>query len=222
MKAKQMVRKASLAVAALAVVMMVGSVSGAAQFNQEPGSGVVSLYDSEGFGFEISGITGQASNPRVCVKLVNKATDRRAEGCGPVGVAVHPLLDRARVSGTIEGRLVQASSGRVLRREAPIKVELEYDAWGFYEPLVTRTGSNLWLYPLDVAASQGAGIARAAWGKGAVTAPVCTKATTSPVALRRRGGRGATAPVMCGVSSSAPAFAGMIAQTFVASVGVAN
>lgn len=217
MSAKQMVRKVALVVVALAAVSMVGSVAGAAGVGGS-GQGVVSVFDNEAFKVELGAVTGQGSNPKVCVRLTSKTTNRRAEGCGPVSMFVHPTLDVAMVKGTVEGKLVQASNGRSMNQTVPISVDLTYQGIGMYEPLVTGTQSSLWLYPLDVAAAQGAGLSRAAWGWGTVKAPVCKQ--SSAAAIRNRTNRNAS--VECGPATDAPSFSGTIAQTVTASAGLAG
>jgi hypothetical protein len=217
MSAKTMVSKGVLVAVVLAAASLVGSVAGAAQVGGG-GAGVIGAYDNAAFRFEMGAIAGQGTNPKVCVKLSSKSSDRRAEGCGPVSVWVHPTLDVARVQGTVQGQVFQARSGRSLNQTVPITLDLTYQGIGMYEPLVTGTQSRLWLYPLDVAAAQGAGLSRAAWGWGSVKAPICKQSPA--VAIRNRTSRNAM--VACGPASNAPAFAGTIAQTITASAGLAS
>jgi hypothetical protein len=219
MSAKKMVFKAAAVVVVLAVVSFADSVAGADQVGAGRGaSGLAGVYDNGTFRFEIGALTGQGTNPKVCVTVASKSSDRRAQGCGPVSMAIHPTLEVAMVHGTVQGQLVQTSTGRVLNKAVPISIDLTYQGIGMYQPFVTSASSELWLYPLDVAAAQGAGVSRAAWGWGSVKAPVCKPSTAA--ARRNRTTRAAT--MVCGPSSDAPAFAGTIAQTVVASAGVAS
>lgn len=215
MKAKRMVTKMMMVAVVAAVASLVASSAGATGVGGN-GAGVVGVYDNAGFRLEIGAVTGQSNNSKVCVSLTSKAANRRASGCGPVAISVHPTLDYAMVRGTVEGTLVQANNGTVVAKSVPIALDLTYQGIGMYQPFVTGPASNLWLYPLDVAVAQGAGVSRAAWGWGSVQAPVCKQ--SSAAAIRNRSVR--NAPVTCGPSVDTPSFAGTIAHTTVARAGV--
>jgi hypothetical protein len=217
MSARRTVKQGALVAVVLAAVALVGSVAGAAQVGGS-GAGVGGVYDNGSYRFEIGALTGQGSDPRVCVKLSSKASDRRAEGCGSVATWVHPTLDVAMVKGTVEGKLFQASTGRSLGQAVPITIDLTYQGIGMYEPLVMSPQTNVWLYPLDVTVAQGAGLSRAAWGWGSVKAPVCKQ--SSAAAIRNRTSRNAN--VVCGPTTDAPSFAGTIAQIVTASTGLSS
>ena len=220
MSAKKMTKRMALMVAAVAVAAMVGSTAGAVGFTDPGASGVASLFDNGTFRLELGAVTGSGNNPAVCVKVTNKTTSRRAEGCGNVSMFVHPTLDMAAVNGTIQGAVVDTRTGRTVRQNAPIAINLTYQGIGIYTPIVMAPQTNLWLYPLDVAAAQGAGIGRAAWGWGSVTAPVCQKAKTTGSGRARA--KASATDVNCGPASDTPAFAGTIAQMVTAGVSTAG